>query len=128
MTGSSNMDEIIANATKKSIIDAERLKKMYGITVPAAIDAQEEHIKVYKALKEMVDKLINQIYMCLTFYEARCYGVKVGKIFIIGGGSLLKGLSDYMEQALQIPVYPVGLLDIDGIDINRNLNSKKLNF
>lgn len=52
----------------------------------------------------------------------------MGKIFIIGGGSLLKGLSEYMEQTLQIPVYPVGLLDIDGIGINKNLNSEKLNF
>jgi len=33
-----------------------------------------------------------------------------------------------MEQVLQVPVYPVGLLDIDGIDINKNLNSDKLNF
>lgn len=128
LTGSSNMDEAIAAVAKKSIIDSERLKKMYGITPPHSYEAAEEHIKVYKTLKDMVDRLINQIYMCMTFYEARCYGVKVGKIFIIGGGSLLKGLSDYMEQTLQIPVYPVGLLDIDGIDINRNLNSEKLNF
>lgn len=128
LTGSSNMDEAIASVAKKSIIDSERLKKMYGITPPPSYEAAEEHIKIHKTLKDMVDRLINQIYMCLTFYEARCYGVKVGKIFIIGGGSLLKGLSDYMEQTLQIPVYPVGLLDIDGIDINRNLNSEKLNF
>ncbi|MFZ5989999.1 MAG: pilus assembly protein PilM [Bacillota bacterium] len=128
LTGSANMDEIIAKTAHKSIIEAERLKKAYGITVPPPHNTDEDHMRVYRALKDMVDKLLNQIYMCLTFYEARCYGVKVGKIFIIGGGSLLKGLSDYMEQVLQIPVYPVGLLDIDGIDINKNLNGDKLNF
>ena len=37
-------------------------------------------------------------------------------------------LSEYMEQVLQVPVYTVGLLDIDGIDINKNLNGEKLNF
>ncbi|TYQ16279.1 UNVERIFIED_CONTAM: type IV pilus assembly protein PilM [Acetivibrio alkalicellulosi] len=128
LTGSANMDETIAKSAFKSIIEAERLKKTYGVSVPPPHTTDEEHVRVYKALKEMVDKLLNQIFMCLTFYEARCYGVKVGKIFIIGGGSLLKGLSEYMEQVLQIPVYTVGLLDIDGIDINKNLNSDKLNF
>ncbi|WP_265444119.1 type IV pilus assembly protein PilM [Acetivibrio straminisolvens] len=128
LTGSTNLDDAIAKNMRKSIIEAERLKKLYGISVPPHHSTNEEHMKVYRTLKEVVDKLLNQIYMCLTFYEARCYGVKVGKIFIIGGGSLLKGLADYMEQVLQIPVYPVGLLDIDGIDINKNLNSDKLNF
>ena len=127
LTGSANMDEVIAKQTLKSAIEAERMKKTYGIN-PPSFNSNDDHIKVYGILKEVVDKLINQIYMCLSFYEARCYGVKVGKIFIIGGGSLLKGLSEYMEQSLQIPVYPVGLLDIDGVDINKNLNSDKLNF
>lgn len=128
LTGSANMDELISKETYKSVIEAERLKKMYGITTPPAYDAPEDHVRVYRALKEPIDKLINQIYMCMAFYEARCFGVKVGKIFIIGGGSLMKGLAEYMEKMLQIPVYPVGLLDIDGIDINKNLNSDKLNF
>ena len=128
LTGSTNLDDAISKTARKSIIEAERLKKMYGITVPPPHTTNEDHLKVYRTLKEVVDKLLIQSYMCLTFYEARCYGVKVGKIFVIGGGSLLKGLSDYMEQVLQIPVYPVGLLDIDGIDINKNLNSEKLNF
>lgn len=128
LTGSATMDEVIAKNAFKSIIEAERLKKTYGISIPPPHTTNEEHVKVYKILREVVDKLLNQIFMCLTFYEARCYGVKVGKIFIIGGGSMLKGLSDYMEQVLQIPVYTVGLLDIDGIDINKNLNGEKLNF
>src|SRR5690606_30098989 len=116
LTGSTNLDDAIAKNAHKSIIEAERLKKAYGISIPPPHTTNEEHVKVYKVLKEVVDKLLNQIYMCLTFYEARCYGVKVGKIFIIGGGSMLKGLNEYMEQVLQVPVYPVGLLDIDGID------------
>lgn len=128
LTGSTNLDDAISKNMRKSIIEAERLKKMYGISIPPPHTTNEDHLKVYKTLKEVVDKLLNQIYMCLTFYEARCYGVKVGKIFVIGGGSLLKGLGEYMEQVLQIPVYPVGLLDIDGININKNLNSEKLNF
>lgn len=128
LTGSANMDELIVKETNRSINEAERLKKLYGVIVPQSNNSCEDHLNVYRALKVPTDKLINQIYMCLNFYEARCFGVNVGKIFIIGGGSLTKGLGEYMEQLLQIPVYPVGLLDIDGIEINKNLNSDKLNF
>ena len=100
---------------------------MYGISVPPPHTTNEEHVKVYKVLKEVVDKLLNQIYMCLTFYEARCYGVKVGKIFIIGGGSMLKVKRIYGAGVTSACI-SVGLLDIDGIDINKNLNGEKLNF
>ena len=50
----------------------------------------------------------------------RCYGTKIDKIYIIGGGSLLKNIVKYMGDALRIPIYPVGLLSIDGISVNEN--------
>lgn len=127
LSGSSNLDDEIAVAIDKKPEEAERLKKMYGINTPG-INASEEQEKTFECSRRLVDKAIKQIYQCFEFYETRCYGEKVGKIYIIGGGSLLQGLRTYLEERLAIPVYPVGLLSIDGIHIHEGLDSEKLNF
>jgi len=43
---------------------------------------------------------------------------------MIGGGSQLKGLREYLEEVFQVPVYPVGLLSIEGIQITKDLTGK----
>ena len=106
---------------------SESLKKQYGVT-PPDMNASREHEEVYPIIKEFIDQVINQIYQCLNYYEMRCYGTKVAKIYIIGGGSLLKNLAKYLEEALRVPVYTVGLLSIDGISVNESLNAEKLNY
>jgi type IV pilus assembly protein PilM len=37
-------------------------------------------------------------------------------------------LSTYLESVLQVPVYHIGLLSIDGIKINEGLDSERLNY
>ena len=52
----------------------------------------------------------------------------MGKVYIMGGGSQLKGLTSYLESVLQVPVYHVGLLSIAGIRITEGLDSDRLNY
>lgn len=127
LKGSSNLDDSIALNTKKSIEMSERLKKMQGLTAPET-NISEEQESIHESIKTVVDDIIRQVFQCFEFYEKRCYGEKIGKIYIIGGGSLLIGLRDYMEDVFQVPVYPVGLLSIDGISINKGLDGDKLNY
>ncbi|MCX7923781.1 MAG: type IV pilus assembly protein PilM [Clostridia bacterium] len=127
LCGSSNLDDVIAQAVDKKPEEAERMKKMYGMTVPG-LNASEEQEKMFAAMRDMIDNVIKQIYQCFDFYEKRCYGEKIGRIYVIGGGSLLKGLREYLEERLAIPVYPVGLLSIDGVNIKEGLDREKLNF
>jgi len=47
---------------------------------------------------------------------------------MIGGGSQLKGLREYLEEVFQVPVYPVGLLSIEGIQINKGLDGERLYY
>lgn len=127
LSGSSNLDDHIAGTLMKKPEECEMLKKMYGLTVPD-LNASEEQEKIFQAIKDNVDRVIKQIYQCFEFYEARCYGEKIGKAYIIGGGSLLKGLREYLEEMLGVPIYPVGLLSIEGIHIKEGLDREKLNY
>ncbi len=127
LIGSSNLEGVISSNMGIKLDDAERLKKIYGMVLPD-MNTSEQQEKIYRCIKDIVDKIILQIHQCFDFYEKRCYGTKVGKIYIIGGGSMLKGLKEYLEEVLGIPVYPVGLLSIDGVKINQGLDKDRLNF
>lgn len=127
LRGSSNLDEAIATNTQKEIDEAERLKKIQGLTLPEMNVGDTQEV-IYRSIKSVVDDIVRQIFQCFEFYEKRCYGEKVGKIYMIGGGSLLKGLREYLEEIFQVPVYPVGLLSIEGIQINKGLDGERLNF
>ncbi|HEX3029493.1 MAG TPA: pilus assembly protein PilM [Clostridia bacterium] len=127
LIGSSNLDTVLANSLGMSESEAERIKRMYGMDKSKA-DISSEHEAIYLTVKSKVDEIVKQIIQCFEFYEKRCFGSKVGKIYIIGGGSMLKGLREYLEESLHIPVFPVGLLSIDGIELNPKLDADKINF
>ena len=127
LKGSSNLDEAIAASINKKLEEAERLKKIQGIT-PLDLSSGEEQEKIHNSIKGVINEIIRQIFQCFEFYEKRCFGDKVGKVYIIGGGSQLKGLGAYLESVLQVPVYHVGLLSIDGIKINEGLDGDRLNY
>ena len=127
LRGSSNIDEVIAAKLFKKLDEAERLKKIHGMELPETNVSEEQEV-LYQCIKSVIDDIAKQIYQCFEFYEKRCYGDKVGKIYIIGGGSLLKGLRDYLEDVFTVPVYPVSLLSIEGIEINQGLDGERLNY
>lgn len=127
LRGSSNIDEAIAASTGKKLEEAERIKKIHGLAL-TDINADEEQEKIYNSIKSVIDDIIRQMFQCFEFYEKRCYGEKIGRIYMIGGGSQLKGLREYLEEVFQVPVYPVGLLSIEGIQINKGLDGERLNY
>jgi len=59
--------------------------------------------------QQFIERLTRQIAKCFEFYLERCYGTPISKIFIIGGGSQLSGLNQYLFSTFNVPVYPVGL-------------------
>lgn len=127
LLGSSNIDEIIARALDRSIEESERLKKMYGIA-PLGFNPSPDQKAMYEPVKSFIDKIVTQIKLCFEFYVKRCYGQSVSQIYVIGGGSLLKGLQEYLQDSLDVPVYPIGLLSIDNIEIDPKLDVGRLNY
>ena len=89
LKGSSNLDEAIALSSGKKLAEAERLKKIQGLA-PLDLSSDEEQEMIHNSIKGVINEIIRQIFQCFEFYEKRCFGDKVGKVYIIGGGSQLK--------------------------------------
>jgi len=102
LSGSSNIDEHIARELNISLQEAERLKKTYGMTPPNNL-SKREHVITYGKVSNFIERLTRQIAKCFEFYLERCYGTPISKIFIIGGGSQLSGLNQYLFSNVQCP-------------------------
>jgi len=127
LSGSSNIDDHIARELDISLQEAERLKKLYGMLPPNNL-SKRDHVVAYGKINAYIERLAKQIVKCFEFYLDRCYGTPISKIFIIGGGSQLNGLSQYLFSVFNVPVYPVGLLSLKGVELKKTLDKEKLNY
>jgi len=60
-----------------------------------------------ESVKNYVDYLITDIERTIEFFKNRNNQLGVDRIFIMGGGSLLKGLPQYMKEHLYVEVSPL---------------------
>ncbi|MCP3676091.1 MAG: type IV pilus assembly protein PilM [Deltaproteobacteria bacterium] len=61
--------------------------------------------KTREFLLPVVDRLTNEINLSFDYYQAQFREGVIGKIFISGGSSLLKGLDDYISNAFNVPCF-----------------------
>lgn len=130
LIGSSNVDNQIFNDVikdKYQMDKAERYKKMYGI-VNVQDPNNDLEWQCSNSTKKVINEVLKNIKMCFDFYTSRCAGEQVCRIYLIGGGSEMKGLREYFEEMLNIPTYPVKVVEIDGIEFNANLDTEKVNY
>lgn len=127
LAGSSNIDDFIAKTMQIPVEKAEQLKKMYGLVPPSSLSTNE-HTSAYYCIKEFVEKLVKQIVKCFEFYVERCYGSKISRIYVIGGGSQLLGLTNYLYSVFDVPVYPVGIVNLKGVELKPHLDREQLYY
>ena len=104
LSGSSNIDNHIANEMNISLQEAERLKKTYGMTQPTSV-SKRDHVVTYGKVSGFIERLVRQIAKCFEFYIERCYGSPISKIFIIGGGSQSVVCDQHLYSVLMFPLY-----------------------
>lgn len=130
LLGSSNIDQAIFNALnlEKDFEEwAERYKKMYGLVSINDLNNELEW-QCSNAAKEVMNEVLRNIRMCFDFYKSRCAGDDISKIYLIGGGSQMKGLKEYFEEHLEAPTYPINQLKIDGIEFAATLDTGKVSY
>jgi type IV pilus assembly protein PilM len=110
--------ELIAKNLKVSFKKAEELKIEYGLEEGIKIKFGEKQTflekkkgKIFEALVPVLVDLVQQIKKYLDYYQAHAYlsglppdGKKVQKIILCGGGANLKGLTEFLNLELKIPV------------------------
>lgn len=110
--------EIIAKNLNISLEEAEGLKRKYGLGEKIEIEFKKEKTRIRKErgglfeilIPPLVD-LVQQIKKCIDFYETHSLSEnpnlkenKIKKIILSGGGSNLKGLLEFLNLELKVPV------------------------
>jgi type IV pilus assembly protein PilM len=109
--------ELIAKNLKISFEKAEKLKIIHGLKEGMKIKLGEKTTlektkgKIFEALIPALVDLVQQIKKYIDYYQAHAYlsglppdGKKIHKIILSGGGANLKGLKEFLELELKIPV------------------------
>jgi type IV pilus assembly protein PilM len=130
LRGSSDIDNEILKNLKLGDgqnLTAEKYKKMYGI-VNHKKEGNDLEWFSSEATKTALERLIREIRVCFDFYKSRCGGENIGKAYLIGGGSQLKGLKGFMEDKLNMLVNPINVLEVDGISFFEDFDREKVNY
>ena len=87
--------------------EAEKLKKKYGIPAEAdsrLLDDKLTNQQFISLIRPAVERLIQEIERSFEYYSEAWAGDRVNSVILVGGGAALKGLSQFLNDGLDIPV------------------------
>jgi len=106
----------LAVGLRTSIEEAEKIKISYGSAIEnsaspeelveiSSINGKEKHNVSKKYLVEIIEPRVSEIFnfVGMEVRKSGCYSMIPGGIVITGGSSLLPGISEVAEQALNLP-------------------------
>ena len=94
--GGNAFTKTVADAFKLSFDKAEKLKRTAAMSKYAR--------QIFQAMRPVFTDLASEIQRSLGFYTSSNAGVKLTKVIAMGGGTKMRGLLQYLQQTLQIPV------------------------
>jgi type IV pilus assembly protein PilM len=127
LKGSSNIDQAIfkeLDLLPNQMELAERYKKMFGIVRNRDLNNDLEW-QCSSAAKTVINDIVKNVKACFDFYINKCRGEQIRNIYLIGGGSQMKGVREYFEDNLSIPTYPINVIDVEGLEFMPGLDIDK---
>jgi type IV pilus assembly protein PilM len=94
--GGNAFTKAIADTFKLSFEKAEKLKR----TAPMSKYARQ----ILQAMKPVFGELAGEIQRSLGFYTSAHPNSKIARIVALGGGTKMRGLLQYLQQSLQVPI------------------------
>lgn len=91
----------IAEKLNMDYLEAEEFKKKVNFFDNSTNDNASQYVKNY------IDYLLNDIERTVEFFKNRNNQDGIDRIYIMGGGSMLKGLAKYMKDHLYIEIAPL---------------------
>lgn len=100
-TGGDNITDAIAQNLHLSHQQAVTLKNEYGISY------SEKQQRVINAIKPNLDILTTAVQKSIRYFteHATKSGSQVSQIVMVGGGSVMPGLNQYLSKELRLPVH-----------------------
>lgn len=97
--GGANFTDRIAKFLGVTPQEAHAIKSKYGLSY------SEKQTEIAEALDPLLDQLFKEIKRMIRYYEERySERKKINQIVTMGGGANMPGLSEYMIDALRLPV------------------------
>ena len=90
-----------------SMDKSEELKLKHSILNQGSLDLNKQEsigMEIRTSLDSAYNEISGEITRILDFYRTRRYGSKIEQIILLGKGSSVKGLTEYLEDLLGIPV------------------------
>lgn len=113
-SGGVNLDDILTESLNIPADEVEKYKENNIDLSLEKLSAQERDVV------SEIDEWIDKIEKVIQFYKNKNMGISVDNIFIYGGTSKIKGLSEYMTSKLLMNV--IKLKSISKIDLNEQVN------
>jgi len=106
LNGSKDIDGMVASHLNVDFEKAEEVKIMVGnlISDDEINNPDSEDAQISNMIKPAIDNILGDINRFVEFYNSRSVGKRIGKIYLCGGGSKLKGLDVYFANYFNIPV------------------------
>lgn len=108
--GGKEIDEYISERKGISLVEADKYKRS-SVEVKEQIDDE-----ISTGVCDIIDGWTMDIGRILQFYTNKSRGKKVEAVYLFGGGSKLNGVSNYIEEKLQIPTSRIRTIDSISVD------------
>lgn len=92
---------------------AEQLKREYGVSLPAEQRSAGEPGRppasdlptiFLRLTRDLLDSVVREVNKCFAYVLQSFADVSISRLVVAGGGSKLRGLTDYLETQLGVPV------------------------
>ncbi|SDK90310.1 type IV pilus assembly protein PilM [Clostridium cochlearium] len=121
------LDKTIAFRYDLDIEEGEKRKKQYVDLREDNEDNKEQVLEeLNTVVKEKLNEIIEDVGKVVQFYKNKNVGNKIDKIYIYGGGSRLKGIEEYSEAILNIPVVKIN--SMSNVVLEKNVNEEDLDY
>jgi type IV pilus assembly protein PilM len=101
--GSNDFSKNISSNLHLSLEQAEQKKISRGMIMLSEDIAQDsETIVISESIRAVLLNFIDDVSRLFDFYNSRETGNRIDRIYLIGGGALVKGIEEYIENALTI--------------------------
>lgn len=108
--GSENMDGAISQRYGIEEEKAEKLKIASTNILSEENDTSEQKI-ITDSIRSVLINMIDDVTKFFEYYSSRKTGNSIDTIFTTGSGSQLKGLEEYLQSSIGIPVYRLDKLN-----------------
>ncbi|MEG0773380.1 pilus assembly protein PilM [Clostridium sp.] len=119
-----NIDEDLSIEMFKSIDECEALRKSHGdLTIEESLmDLSTEEGKVKLGCRRGTIATVEDITRIFQYYRNKSNGKIVQRVYLYGGGSNMKGIEEFFQKYLQIPVTKINWMNNIKLDSTHDLS------